>query len=164
LKKEGNTMKAVVWRGDRTVDIETVEDARLEAPTDVLLRLTSTAICGTDLHIYDGRMGDVDGMVIGHEPLGVVEAVGSAVVSIRTGDRVVVPTHICCGFCYNCVRGYSASCLVTNPGSAGAAYGYPGMGPYRGLRRSWCASRLPIPTACACQESLETSGNTILCY
>ena len=127
-------MKAVVWRGDRTLDIETVEDARLEAPTDVLMRLTSTAICGTDLHIYEGRMGDANGMVIGHEPLGVVEEVGSAVASIRKGDRVVVPTHICCGFCYNCVRGYSASCLTTNPGSAGAAYGYPGMGPYRGTQ------------------------------
>jgi glutathione-independent formaldehyde dehydrogenase len=127
-------MKAVVWRGDRTLEIETVEDARLEAPTDVLMRLTSTAICGTDLHIYEGRMGEVTGMVIGHEPLGVVEAVGLAVVSIRKGDRVVVPTHICCGFCYNCVRGYSASCLTTNPGSAGAAYGYPGMGPYRGTQ------------------------------
>src|SRR2546427_4859577 len=121
-------MQAVVWRGDRTVDIETVEDAGLEAPTDVLLRLTSTAICGTDLHIYEGRMGEVNGMVIGHEPLGVVEAVGSAVVSIRKGDRVVVPTHICCGFCYNCVRGYSASCLVTNPGSAGAPDCYPCIG------------------------------------
>ncbi len=121
-------MKAVVWRGDRTLDIETVEDARLEAPTDVVMHLTSTAICGTDLHIYEGRMGEVDGMVIGHEPLGVVEEVGSAVVSIHKGDRVVVPTHICCGFCYNCVRGYSASCLTTNPGSVGAAYGYPGMG------------------------------------
>jgi glutathione-independent formaldehyde dehydrogenase len=124
-------MKAVVWRGDRTLEIETVEDARLEASTDVLMRLTSTAICGTDLHIYEGRMGEVDGLVIGHEPLGVVEAVGSAVVSIRKGDRVVVPTHICCGFCSNCVRGYSASCLTTNPGSVGAAYGYPGMGSYR---------------------------------
>src|SRR6266568_8395917 len=127
-------MKAVVWRGDRTLDIETVEDARLEASTDVLLRLTSTAICGTDLHIYEGRKGEVDCLVIGHEPLGVVEEVGSAVVSIRKGDRVVVPTHICCGFCYNCVRGYSASCLTTNPGSVGAAYGYPGMGPYRGTQ------------------------------
>src|SRR5205085_3088637 len=58
-------MKAVVWRGERTLEIETVEDARLEAPTDVLLRLTSTAICGTDLHIYEGRMGEVNGMVIG---------------------------------------------------------------------------------------------------
>src|SRR5438552_2440398 len=150
-------MKAIVWRGDRTLKIETVEDARLEAPTDVLMRLTSTAICGTDLHIYEGRMGEVTGMIIGHEPLGVVEAVGSAVVSIRKGDRVVVPTHICCGFCYNCVRGYSASCLTTNPGSAGAAYGYPGMGSYRGPRRSWSASLLPMPTVSASQENLETS-------
>src|SRR5438445_11731931 len=134
-------MKAIVWRGDRTLEIETVEDARLEAPTDVLLRLTATAICGTDLHIYEGRMGEVNGMVIGHEPLGVVEEVGSAVVSIRKGDRVVVLTHICCGFCYNCVRGYSASCLTTNTGSAGAAHGYPGMGPYRGAQ----AERLRVP-------------------
>jgi glutathione-independent formaldehyde dehydrogenase len=138
-------MQAVVWRGDRTLDIETVEDASLEAPTDVLLRLTSTAICGTDLHIYEGRMGEVNGMVIGHEPLGVVEEVGSAVASIRKGDRVVVPTHICCGFCYNCVRGYSASCLTTNPGSAGAAYGYPGMGPYRGAQTQWL--RVPFADA-----------------
>src|SRR5438094_3768718 len=130
-------MKAVVWRGDRTLEIETVEDARLEASTDVLMRLTSTAICGTDLHIYEGRMGEVDGMVIGHEPLGVVEEVGSAVVSIRQGDRVVVPTHICCG--------YSASCLTTNPGSAGAAYGYPGMGPYRGAQTEWL--RVPLADA-----------------
>ena len=127
-------MKAVVWRGDRTLDIENVEDARIEAPTDVLMHITSTAICGTDLHIYEGRMGEVNGLVIGHEPLGVVEEVGSCVVSIKKGDRVVVPTHICCGFCYNCVRGYTASCLMTNPGSAGAAYGYPGMGSYRGTQ------------------------------
>ena len=73
-------------------------------------------------------------MVIGHEPLGVVAEVGSDVASIPKGDRVVVPTHICCGFCYNCVRGYSSSCLTTNPGSVGAAYGYPGMGPYRGAQ------------------------------
>ena len=61
-------MRAVVWRGDRTLDIETVEDARLEAETDVLMRLTSTTICGTDLYIYKGRMGEVNGIVIGHEP------------------------------------------------------------------------------------------------
>jgi glutathione-independent formaldehyde dehydrogenase len=125
-------MKAVVWKDDRTVAIETVEDARIEAPSDVLMHVSSTAICGTDLHIYEGRMGEVNGMVIGHEPLGTVVDVGSAVVSIKKGDRIVVPTHICCGFCYNCVRGYSASCLMTNPGSAGAAYGYPGMGSYKG--------------------------------
>jgi len=125
-------MKAIVVRGLGEVAVETVEDARIEAPTDVLLRVTSTAMCGTDLHIYEGRMGDVAGMVIGHEPLGVVEEVGSAVVSVKKGDRVTVPTHICCGFCVNCVRGYTDACLTTNPGAAGGAYGYPGMGGYRG--------------------------------
>lgn len=127
-------MKAVVVRGMRELAVETVDDARIEAPTDALLRLTSTAICGTDLHIYEGRMGDVGGLVIGHEPLGIVEEVGSAVYSVRRGDRVTVPTHICCGFCYNCTRGYSDACLTTNPGHAGGAYGYPGMGPYRGAQ------------------------------
>ena len=71
-------------------------------------------------------------MVIGHEPLGIVEQVGDAVVNVRKGDRVTVPTHICCGFCHNCVHGFSAQCLTTNPGKAGAAYGYPGMGGYTG--------------------------------
>jgi glutathione-independent formaldehyde dehydrogenase len=71
-------------------------------------------------------MGDVAGMVIGHEPLGVVAEVGSAVVSVQKGDRVTVPTHICCGFCYNCVRGYSDACLTTHPGATGAAYGGAG--------------------------------------
>jgi glutathione-independent formaldehyde dehydrogenase len=73
-------------------------------------------------------------LVIGHEPLGVVEKVGDAVVNVRVGDRVTVPTHICCGFCANCVHGYSAQCLTNNPGKAGAAYGYPGMGGYTGAQ------------------------------
>src|SRR5260370_13110630 len=102
-------------------------------------------ICGRDSDCWGGRMGGVNGMVIGHEPLGVVEEVGPAVVSIQKGDRVVVPTHICCGFCYNCVRGYSASCLTTNPGSFGAAYGYPGMGPDRGTQTE--LGRIPFADA-----------------
>src|SRR5207244_13041939 len=105
-------MRAVVVRGLSQVAVETVEDAVIEAPTDALLRVTSAAMCGSDLHIYEGRMGDVADMVIGHEPLGVVEEVGPAVASIRRGDRVTVPTHICCGFCRNCVRGYSDACRI----------------------------------------------------
>ncbi len=136
-------LKAVVVRGTNTVAVETVEDARIEAPTDILLRVTSSALCGTDLHIYEGRMGDVAGMVIGHEPLGVVEAVGSAVVSVQAGDRVTVPTHICCGFCANCVRGFTDACLMVNPGQAGAAYGYPHLGTYRGAQ----AELLRVPFA-----------------
>ncbi|HVW47416.1 MAG TPA: glutathione-independent formaldehyde dehydrogenase [Solirubrobacterales bacterium] len=130
-------MRAIVVRGERELSVETVPDATIEAPGDALLRITSSAICGTDLHIYDGRMGDVAGMVIGHEPLGIVEAVGSDVTNVRVGDRVVVPTHICCGFCAECVAGRSGLCLTNNPGSAGAAYGYPGMGGYRGCQAEY---------------------------
>ena len=127
-------MEAVVLKSPRRIVIEAVEDAALQKPTDALLRLTSSAICGTDLHIYEGRLGDGAPMVIGHEPLGIVTQVGSDVVNVRVGDRVTVPTHICCGFCPNCVHGFSAQCLTNNPGKAGAAYGYPGMGGYTGAQ------------------------------
>jgi glutathione-independent formaldehyde dehydrogenase len=136
-------MKAVVFQKTRELTVETVEDPELETSTDALIRLTSSAICGTDLHIYEGRMGEPTGMVIGHEPLGVVEEVGSSVVSIKRGDRVAVPTHICCGFCASCVSGRSAECLMTNPGQAGAAYGYPNMGDYKGAQ----AELLRVPFA-----------------
>ena len=127
-------MRGVVLTGHREVALEVVDDPELQAPTDALMRVTSTAVCGTDLHFYGGRMGAEAGMLIGHEPLGVAEEVGSAVVSISVGDRMVVPTHICCGFCPSCVHGYSGACLTVNPGDAGGAYGYPGMGGYRGTQ------------------------------
>ena len=138
-------MEAVVLKSPRHISVESVEDAVLQKPTDALLRLTSTAICGTDLHIYEGRLGDGSPMVIGHEPLGVVEKVGSDVVNVRVGDRVTVPTHICCGFCVNCVHGFSAQCLTNNPGKAGAAYGYPGMGGYLGVQTE--LARVPFADA-----------------
>lgn len=138
-------MEAVVLKSPRHIRVEFVEDAVLQKPTDALLRLTSTAICGTDLHIYEGRLGDGSPMVIGHEPLGVVEKVGSDVVNVRVGDRVTVPTHICCGFCVNCVHGFSAQCLTNNPGKAGAAYGYPGMGGYLGVQTE--LARVPFADA-----------------
>ncbi|HTU69831.1 MAG TPA: alcohol dehydrogenase catalytic domain-containing protein [Candidatus Baltobacteraceae bacterium] len=138
-------MDAVVLEQPRKIQIEAVEDPVLKAPTDVLLRLTSTAICGTDLHIYEGRLGGGERLVIGHEPLGVVERVGTDVVNVRAGDRVTVPTHICCGFCPNCVHGFSAQCLTTNPGRAGAAYGYPGMGGYTGAQAQFL--RVPFADA-----------------
>ena len=136
-------MRAVVYEGAGKVAIEEVEDARIEEPTDALMRITSSALCGSDLHMYDGRAGADPGLVLGHEPLGVVEEVGDAVRSVKRGDRVVVPTHLYCGFCSNCRRGRSASCLTVNPGSYGAAYGYAGMGPYRGAQ----AELLRVPFA-----------------
>ncbi len=137
-------MKGVVLKGTRQVQVQDVPDAEIKDSTDVLMRVTSTAICGTDLHFYDGRM-PYEGHVIGHEPLGVVEEIGNAVHSLRKGDRIVVPTHICCGFCINCWRGDSGSCLTTNPGHAGAAYGYPNQGGYPGAQAEFL--RIPFADA-----------------
>ena len=137
-------MRGVILVEPYKVEVRDIPDAELTETTDVLMRITSTAICGTDLHMYEGRM-PYNGQLIGHEPLGVVEEVGSSVKSVRKGDRIVVPTHICCGFCPNCVRGYSAACLTTHPGSAGAAYGYPEQGGYWGTQTELV--RIPLADA-----------------
>ncbi len=121
-------------KGPRQVSLQEVEDARIQQPTDIVLRTTSTAICGTDLHIYEGRMGEFKDRLIGHEPIGVVEAVGPGVLSVKKGDRITVPTHIYCGFCLNCQHAANAACLTVNPPNAGGAYGYPGMGPCEGCQ------------------------------
>ena len=136
-------MRAVVYQGTRDVGVQTVDDAVLEDPEDVVIEVTSSAICGTDLHMYDGRTGAEPGLVLGHEPLGVVRAVGEDVHLVRPGQRVAIPTHLFCGVCYNCARGYSAACLRVRPGGFGAAYGYAGMGPYRGAQ----AELLRVPFA-----------------
>jgi glutathione-independent formaldehyde dehydrogenase len=125
-------MRAVVFRGPREVAVEEVPDARIERPTDVLVKITSTNICGSDLHMYEGRTPMEAGRVLGHENLGEVIEIGPAVDRIKVGDRVCLPFNVACGFCRNCERGYTAYCLTTNPGRAGAAYGYANMGPYRG--------------------------------
>jgi glutathione-independent formaldehyde dehydrogenase len=145
-------VRAVVFQGTREVRVENVDDPRIEAPTDVIVRVTTSALCGSDLHMYDGRMASArPGLVLGHEPLGIVEEVGAAVVHVKRGDRVVMPTHVCCAFCDNCVRGFSAACLTVNPPRYGAAYGYAGMGPYRGAQAEYLrvpfadANCLPLP-------------------
>lgn len=125
-------MKAVVLKAPRQVAVEEVPDPQIEQPTDVLVRITSTAICGSDLHMYDGRTVAMPGIVLGHEPLGVVVEVGSAVAKVQPGDRVVMPFNVSCGTCFNCKRGYTAACLTVNPESHGGAYGYVGLGPFRG--------------------------------
>jgi glutathione-independent formaldehyde dehydrogenase len=125
-------MRAVVWKSPNTVVVENVEDPKIQEETDAVLRLTTAAICGSDLHMYEGRAPVQPGEVFGHENLGVIEKVGSAVRSIKVGDRVVLPFNIGCGFCFNCSRGFSNACLTTNPQSHGGGYGYSGMGPHRG--------------------------------
>ncbi|WP_336921683.1 glutathione-independent formaldehyde dehydrogenase [Aquipuribacter sp. SD81] len=127
-------MRAVVYRGPRSVAVEDVPDARVQDPTDAVIRITTTNICGSDLHMYEGRTTVEEGKVLGHENMGVVEEVGPAVSRIEVGDRVSVPFNIACGSCRNCLHGWTSFCLRTNPidGMDGAAYGYANMGPYDG--------------------------------
>jgi glutathione-independent formaldehyde dehydrogenase len=130
-------MKALVYHGPRNVSVDNVRDATIERPTDVLVRITSTNICGSDLHMYEGRTDMPSNAVLGHENLGEVIEVGSGVDRVQVGDRVAIPFNIGCGFCANCERGLSAFCLTTAdrsvvPNMAGAAYGFADMGPYRG--------------------------------
>jgi glutathione-independent formaldehyde dehydrogenase len=125
-------MKALVYKGPRDVTIKNVPDPKIEKATDVLVKITTTNICGSDLHMYEGRTDMESGRILGHENLGVVVEAGSAVDRVKVGDRVCMPFNIACGFCENCERGLTGFCLTTNPGSAGAAYGFAGMGPYSG--------------------------------
>jgi threonine dehydrogenase-like Zn-dependent dehydrogenase len=125
-------MKALVYNGPKDVSISEVPDARIERPTDVVVKITSTNICGSDLHIYEGRNPLEAGQAIGHENLGEVIEVGDAVIKVKVGDRVSIPFNIGCGFCRNCGRGLTGFCLSVNPEMPGGAYGYPDMGGYQG--------------------------------
>jgi len=121
-------MKAVVWNGRRDVRVETVADPELREPTDAIVRVTSSAICGSDLHLYE-VMGPFlePGDVLGHEPMGVVEEVGAEVEHIAAGDRVVIPFNISCGRCFMCERGLQSQCETTQVrehGKGAALFGY----------------------------------------
>ncbi|KUL50660.1 MULTISPECIES: glutathione-independent formaldehyde dehydrogenase [Streptomyces violaceusniger group] len=136
-------MKAVVYEKPYAVAVRDVDDPRIEHPNDVIVRVTSSAICGSDLHMYEGRTAAEPGIVFGHENLGVVEETGPGVVTLSKGDRVVMPFNVACGFCKNCLAGDTGFCLTVNPGFAGGAYGYVAMGPYPGGQ----AERLRVPFA-----------------
>jgi glutathione-independent formaldehyde dehydrogenase len=126
-------MRAVVYQKPFEVSVEEVPDPRIEQPNDVIVRITSSCICGSDLHMYEGRTAAEPGIVFGHENLGIVEDVGSGVTGLEHGDRVVMPFNVACGFCKNCLAGCTGFCLTVNPsGFAGGAYGYVAMGPYPG--------------------------------
>ena len=125
-------MKALFYYGAYDVRVTEVPDAKIEMPTDVLVKITSANICGSDLHMYEGRTDMKAGNILGHENMGKVVEVGKAVTQIKVGDMVCLPFNIGCGHCKNCESGYTGYCLTLNPGFAGAAYGFAGMGPYSG--------------------------------
>jgi threonine dehydrogenase-like Zn-dependent dehydrogenase len=107
-------MKAVTWQGKRNVRVDDVPDPRVEEPTDAVIRVTSTAICGSDLHLYEVLgMFMTPGDILGHEAMGIVEAVGSDVNHISVGDRVVIPFNIACGTCFMCKEELFAQCETT---------------------------------------------------
>lgn len=121
-------MRALTWQGTGKVSVETVPDPTIHEPTDAIVRITSTAICGSDLHLYDVLGMFIDkGDVLGHEPMGIVEEVGAEVTHIRPGDRVVIPFNISCGHCWMCRRGFFAQCETTQvreQGKGAALFGY----------------------------------------
>jgi len=122
-------VRAVVWHGKQDVRVDSVDDPRIQEPTDAIVRITSTAICGSDLHLYAKfprpvmRAGDI----LGHEPMGIVEEVGRDVTQIEPGDRVVVPFNIACGSCWMCDRGLQSQCETTQNrryGKGASLFGY----------------------------------------
>jgi threonine dehydrogenase-like Zn-dependent dehydrogenase len=121
-------MRALTWHGKRDVRIDTVPDPTIEEPTDAIIRITSSGICGSDLHLYE-VLGPFlgEGDILGHEPMGVVEAIGPAVTDLAVGDRVVVPFNICCGGCFMCKQGLHSQCETTQVheyGMGAALFGY----------------------------------------
>ncbi|MCF6377878.1 glutathione-dependent formaldehyde dehydrogenase [Nocardioides KLBMP 9356] len=121
-------MKAVTWQGRQDMQVIDVPDPVIEEPTDVIVQITSTGLCGSDLHLYDPLTPFMtDGDVVGHEPMGIVREVGSAVETLKAGDRVVVPFNISCGSCWMCDRGLFSQCETTqnrDSGTGASLFGY----------------------------------------
>src|SRR5690606_37857796 len=146
-------MKAVTWHGIGDMRVGTHPDPEIQEPTDIIIKVTSTAICGSDLHLYDGVMpGMKEGDIVGHEPMGEVVEVGKGVSNLKKGDRVVVPFTISCGHCWFCDHELFSLCDTTNPNaemvsaimghSPAALFGYSHlMGGIPGGRRNISACR-----------------------
>jgi threonine dehydrogenase-like Zn-dependent dehydrogenase len=121
-------VKALVWHGTRDVRVDTVPDPALQEPTDAIIRVTTTGLCGSDLHLYE-ILGPFlnEGDILGHEPMGIVEDVGSGVGNLKKGDRVVIPFNISCGTCFMCDQGLQSQCETTqvrDEGMGAALFGY----------------------------------------
>ncbi len=124
-------MRAVTWQGHQDVRVEEVPDPRVEQPGDAVIRVTSSGICGSDLHLYEVLGSFMDaGDVLGHEPMGVVEEVGPGVRDLSPGDRVVIPFQVCCGHCWMCSHGLQSQCETTqvrDQGTGATLFGYSSL-------------------------------------
>lgn len=150
-------MKAAVFHKVGDISVDNVPDPRIEHPEDIILKVTTTAICGSDLHIYDGFVPQLRDEVLGHEFMGIVEEVGPNVTRVKKGDRVVVPFTIACGNCFFCQQGYHPNCTHSNPehygpegdllkGKGGGMFGYTDLyGGYNGGQAEYV--RVPYANA-----------------
>jgi threonine dehydrogenase-like Zn-dependent dehydrogenase len=143
-------MRAVVWHGIGDIRLDDVPEPKIQAPTDAIVKITTSAICGTDLHLVRGTMpGMKQGTIIGHEAVGEVVEAGSGIRNLAPGDRVVVPSTISCGYCSYCRAGYQAQCDNANPGGklAGTAFfgGPEAAGAVDGLQAEY--ARIPYANA-----------------
>jgi threonine dehydrogenase-like Zn-dependent dehydrogenase len=141
-------MRALTWQATKRVEVIDVPDPRIEEPTDVVIRITSTAICGSDLHLYD-LLGPflTAGDILGHEPMGIVEDIGAEVRSLKPGDRVVIPFVIACGHCFMCRHGLTTQCETTQnraQNTGASLYGYTEL---YGSVPGGQAERLRVPLA-----------------
>ena len=153
-------MKALCWHGKSDMRYETVPDPKIEDPRDAIIKVTACAICGSDLHIYNGVIPEMEkGDVIGHETMGEVVEVGRDNTKLKVGDRVVVPFTISCGECFFCKRGFYSGCERSNPDAEKAAklwghspaglFGYSHLlGGY-----SWRAGGIPACAVCRCRPA-----------
>lgn len=121
-------MKAVTWQGKRNVEVKEVPDPVIEEPTDIIIKVTSTCICGSDLHLYEVMAPVMEkDDILGHEPIGIVQEIGSGIKKLKVGDRVVIPFNISCGNCFMCKKGLQSQCEITQVreyGRGAAFFGY----------------------------------------
>ncbi len=156
-------MKALVFHHPGSVEVNDVPDSKIEHPEDVILRVTSTAICGSDLHIYNGFFPQLTDQVLGHEFMGVVEETGSAVMELKKGDRVVVPFPVSCGACFFCNHELPGHCENSNPdhyGPEGGLLDQKGGGlRLHGSLRRLCRRAGGIRARAVCEfRSAESAG------
>src|SRR4051812_42738777 len=141
-------MRAVVWHGKEDVRVDEVSDPKIEEPTDAIVRITSTAICGSDLHLYSKLWPAMrEGDILGHEPMGIVEAVGAEVTHIAPGDRVVIPFNISCGHCFMCDKGLMSQCETTQVREYGTGAAFLGYTKLYGQVPGGQAELLRVPQA-----------------
>jgi threonine dehydrogenase-like Zn-dependent dehydrogenase len=141
-------MKALTWHGNHDVRVDTVPDPAIEHPTDAIIKVTSSGICGSDLHLYEVLGAFIDpGDILGHEPMGVVQEVGSEVTDIKPGDRVVIPFNISCGHCYMCDKGLMSQCETTQVHEYGTGAAFLGYTKLYGQVPGGQAEFLRVPQA-----------------